>query len=223
MSQRNWSSNLKIAGGVIAILLGFAVPFGITVSELLVSEGGHEIQSRPQKQKHNPEPAPAATPSLTQNQEADYYRPDCTRPQKQEDALYCELRRLAEGTKELVALAGEPNLSGWAQAGAAFAALIVAAIAAIYAGRGATAAHKTVATMQDIARRELRAYVTLHSGSIEWDGFCGSCRKRHVQEFWRDARLQVHDAGSSEGRWRIGHTLQHDPGSHAERAVDHRP
>jgi hypothetical protein len=47
------------------------------------------------------------------------YQPDCARPERQEDAIYCELRRLADHAEELTALAREANGSALAQTGKA--------------------------------------------------------------------------------------------------------
>lgn len=160
MPRSNWLSNIATAGGLILIfVLLFALPFGVTVSQLPVGKGGGNVQGGTQNKQRGPQPAPAAEPSLTQGQEAYYYRPDCARPKNKEDALYCELRRLADSAKDAAAAAGETNWSGWFQVGAGVIAALVAALAANEARKAtrvATAAARAAQRSLRLAARSAR-------------------------------------------------------------------
>jgi hypothetical protein len=45
MSLRDWRSNSKVAGGVVALLLGFATAHWVAVAQLPVSKGSADVKS----------------------------------------------------------------------------------------------------------------------------------------------------------------------------------
>jgi hypothetical protein len=110
MASSNWRSNIAVAGGVVlGVAVAFATAGWVAVAQSPTSERGARIESRPGDQKGDAAPAPLPRPSISR------YQPDCARPQRQEDAVYCELRRLADHAEELTALAKEANGSASAQ------------------------------------------------------------------------------------------------------------
>ncbi len=96
---------------MLGAAIAFATASWVAVAQSPPSEGDSRVESRPAEQKGVARPAPLSRPSTNR------YQPDCARPQRQEDAIYCELRRLADYAEELTALAREANGSSLTQTG----------------------------------------------------------------------------------------------------------
>jgi len=112
MISRNWGSNIAVVGGIVlGVAVAFATASWVAVAQSPGSEKASRVESRPGEKKGATEPPPSSDPSTIR------YQPDCTRPQRQDDAVYCELRRIADYAQELTALAREANGSALAQAG----------------------------------------------------------------------------------------------------------
>jgi len=62
-SLRNWRSNSKIAGAVVALLLGFIAAHWVAVAQLPVSKGSAEVRSESKRDKQSSKSAPSS-PSL---------------------------------------------------------------------------------------------------------------------------------------------------------------
>lgn len=174
MLDGNWRSNLADIGRIAAaIWVGFATGFWMASPQRLAQNRNPAIEKNAKENDGNPANRSAARDQY----KAAYYSPGCDSPKNKEDALYCEVRRIADAAKEVVASSNDPNYSGWAQAGAAMVAIGVAIWAALEARRAAKASsaaakisERSVRLSSRIGRqqaRDARAAVSQAKSALE--------------------------------------------------------
>jgi hypothetical protein len=151
MSQRDWRTDFAIAGGLGAVVTMCVWVFTLLAIRPIPGNIHHSGKGHPAQQEQAQSPANHQPIAAPENQSTAKKEAECGNDNQNYYDCVIQLRTARATERQANAAKG----ANWIGA----AALLFAALAAAGGVFAAIATSGTIRTMQDIARRELRAYI----------------------------------------------------------------